>query len=132
MTVSETDLMDQLEMKRALRGLGIEPTETVLQQFEVMMRALRIFVDRNELRGDLWAEHEMQAALDKTREKHMRVERIQQRLRDMGAFPPSMNVPTGRDTRARFRAEQEDDALDAVNESVFTVRHILGWKGMKT
>jgi hypothetical protein len=92
-----------------LYAIDVELTETNRQQVMAMIMALTVFEERNALRGDLWAQFDLEDAAHHLRSKSARM----QHLGRGGLNPP----------------EALDDAIDAINFAVFCVRHILGLKG---
>lgn len=97
-----------------------EPTN--VRQAKVLNDAFEIFVRRNALRGDLWAAYDTDASLAKAREKLDRLDRLAAMLREAEAALPDGYSPTD------IVMELRDDALDLINEVVFTLRHVTGAK----
>src|SRR6478609_5860764 len=58
---------DKVIMTGLVRELGVGRTETNVEHITVLVQALRIFDSRNAVRGDLWAEHEVEAAIAKAK-----------------------------------------------------------------
>jgi hypothetical protein len=88
--------------------LGIPDTLTNRQQLDVMFRALKIYVNRNEQRGDLWASFDVADATHHVRSKAARLMH-------------SVTQPT-----PSAEAEALDSALDGINYNVFAARYLLG------
>lgn len=79
--------------------------ENANQQFAVFMKAMRIYVEREGVRGSLWAQFDEHDAFHHMRSKLARIEHS------------IMN-----------HKATIDDALDLMNYTAFLIRHIYGWK----
>jgi hypothetical protein len=90
-----------------LAAEGLAESVTNRQQLEVFLKALALFSSRNEARGDLWAEFDLEDAGHNVRLKG-------QRIRALAGNPEY------------DKSEALDDGLDAINYSGFAVRHVLG------
>lgn len=88
------------------------------QQKHVLQEALGIFVQRSNIRGDLWAQFNSEDSLHHCRSKIARVEAIIKGL-DVGRFAGDVGTA---------KAEAVDDLLDLINYAAFTVRHLTGEK----
>lgn len=88
--------------------LGVEDTTTNRQQLDVLLRAFKIYVNRNEQRGDLWAQFDAADATHHVRSKAARLMH-------------SITQPT-----PSSEAEALDSALDGINYNAFAARHLLG------
>lgn len=78
----------------------------------VLDRAMLIYIDRDELRGDLWRTRPIRHKLEMIREKHDRIQRglYMLRIRDSND--------------EAIKGAITDDALDIINFAAFVVRLI--------
>jgi hypothetical protein len=91
------------------------------QHEQVLQEALNIFKQRSTVRGDLWAQFDLNDALHHCRDKLARCEAYASALQG-----PPRDFPTPE--RDQFTEAMKDDLLDLINYTVFTYRHLTGAK----
>jgi DNA-binding SARP family transcriptional activator len=94
--------------------LGIPLNDNTRKQFTLFLKAMRIFVDREEVHHSLWAEFDEGDAAHHMRSKLMRIQHALSFI----------DLPDNPDRIYNVM----DDALDLMNYTAFLMRHLLGWK----
>lgn len=103
------------DYKILFTSIGLPYDKNIQQQFDLFMRAMRIFIEREESRGSLWAKYDEDDALSNMRTKFRRIEHYVESHQRFSSD-------------SRPHAELMDDALDLLNYTAFLLRHVLGWK----
>src|ERR1044072_6965104 len=86
-----------------LAALAVPRTETNQKQMETLLRAFKIFLERNELRKDLWRRAGWRDSLHHIESKTLRIADLDE---------------------GESVAEYIDDALDLINYTAFFIRNV--------
>lgn len=101
---------DVVKAARIVWMLGYELSDTNVRQMLEYMRAMEIFVERNEIRKDLWSKAGWEDSLGHMRHKYLR-------LKDR--FLGSQVLPYD-----ESQEETLDDAYDLINYVTFFIRNV--------
>lgn len=96
---------------RALRGLGYEPCDDNIKQFDVFLEALDVYIERTKTRGQLWKDFNVQEMAMHLRSKGARIQTA------AGISPDSQSEADG------LSEEIRDSSVDAINYAAFAERH---------
>lgn len=121
------------ELRESADILGLEPTESMLQQVEVIAEALDIYQERSKVRGETWAEFDHHDCIHHMSSKLARLKNAAQLL---AALPVRDDLGPGAEVERVERVDalvsaMEDDALDMINYAAFLVRHLTGRKPVR-
>ncbi len=95
------------DITKALEALGIEPTQTNVEQMRVHVGAMNIFIERNTRYSDLWKKYGVKDSLSHMRSKLARTEHSYE-------------------AQGKLFSTDLDDAYDLINYTVFCVRNAMG------
>jgi hypothetical protein len=90
-------------------------SQTQVEQLKTMLDAFQIFVDRNEVRNDMWSEHDFADAIFHLESKVARAKAAVDVIRNESDPDPEF--------LRRLDFEVRDSLLDTVNFAVFALRH---------
>lgn len=101
----------EVQAKLLLYQFGIEPTESVVEQFMVFMEALKVMADRNEKYKDLWKQY---GANDNLMHMRSKLDRTMREFDDDALSGENFD-PENFDF---------DDPIDLLNYTVFFIRNV--------
>lgn len=108
------DLLEEMAQEELLALRGIEPNEANIAQLEVLLRALRIYDERNKRYRDQWKESGWMGALYDVRKKAARLFR-----QFWGEGTAQKDAGDG---AGEAWLTQNDDAYDLINFAAFFLR----------
>jgi hypothetical protein len=103
-----------------LEDVDLPSDKVYMQHFDLLMRAMVIYVEREKTRGSLWAAFDEHDSIHHMRSKLARI--IQ--MAENGTAHSHEIIADGKTGVDLFM----DEILDLVNYAIFCLRHILGWK----
>lgn len=103
-----------------LEDMDLPSDKIYMQHFDLLMRAMQIYVEREKTRGSLWAAFDEHDSIHHMRSKLARI--IQ--MAENGTARSTDIISDDKTGRDLFM----DEVLDLVNYAVFCGRHIFGWK----
>lgn len=107
-------MLTQEQLDNIIAEFGGHITVTNQQQLATLLEPFEIFLEKNAVYQDLWAQHSQQDKAHHIKHKALRLEMLM------------AGVPTGESPSPEQVAAMEDSALDLINYAVFLLRLMRG------